>query len=197
MRAPSPAAGVVTSSSDIFSQLLLTNVQSVIADDLEIVGTVGQCTCGSPTCDGGSQIELTHDSGSGAMFGSPDAPPMILVENRASVPALMLTEDDIRVASVVTSAENRKGTGSSSIDSTSSREPSSTSASTSNTLPLYLGTNESVSANSSVTPGDSDAPSEDNSQAPTRHDRLVQSLSNTQNYYDTKYGAFNPFNTGL
>lgn len=197
MRATSPAAGVVTSSGDIFSQLLLTNVQSVISDDLEIVGTVEQCSCGSPKCDGGSRIELTHDSGSGSMFGSPDAPPMILVENRASVPALMLTEDDIRLASVVTSAENRKGTDSSSIDSTSSREPSSTTASTSNSLPLYLGSNESFSANDSVASSDSDASSEDSSQASTRHDRLVQSLSNTQNYYDTKYGAFNPFNTGL
>jgi|AGTN01.3.fsa_nt_gi hypothetical protein len=158
MRAPTPAAGVVNSSSDVFSQLVLNNVQSAIVNDLEIVGTVGQCTCGSPKCDGGSPIELTQSNGSGAVFGSPDAPPMILVETRASVPALMLTEDEIREASVVTSAEYRKE-GAGSDEEQQSNDDSSTSS--------------------------------------TRHDRLVQTLSNTGNYYDTKYGAFNPFNTGL
>lgn len=157
MRAPTPAAGVVNSGSDIFTQLVLKNVQSAIVDDLEIVGTVGQCTCGSPNCDGGSAIELTHGNGSGAMFGSPDAPPMILVETRASVPALMLTEDELREASVVTSAESRTDAGS------SSDEPES----------------------------------DEESRSATRQDRLVQSLSNNQNYYSTRYSAFNPFNTGL
>lgn len=158
MRAPTPAAGVVNSGSDIFSQLMLSNVQSAIVDDLEIVGTVSQCTCGSPNCDGGSAIELTHDNGSGAMFGSPDAPPMILVETRASVPALMLTEDEIREQSVVTSAESPKDVSRSSDD-----EPQS----------------------------------DEDSRSASRHDRLVQSLSNNQNYYNTRYSAFNPFNTGL
>lgn len=158
MRAPTPAAGVVNSGSDVFWQLVLNNVESAIVNDLEIVGTVGQCTCGSPNCDGGSPIELTHGSGSGSVFGSPDAPPMILVETRASVPALMLTEDEIREASVVTSAESAKEVGSSDDEQTS---------------------NEDTPASS------------------TRHDRLVQALSNNSNYHDTRYSGFNPFNTGL
>jgi hypothetical protein len=101
MQAPNSAASALNSSSDVLSQLMLSSLS--IIGELEIVGTVAQCGCGSPKCDGGSAVELlSHELT--ISEDSTSSTPTFLVESRAEAPALLLSELEIREASVVTDA---------------------------------------------------------------------------------------------